>query len=669
MRYTTFTDDETQLLFDETCGALAEGALPLSELTDHLLSLGGFDFLRERLDERGRRVTLNSVGNPLSMDWRFSSGPVFVNAYGEDDKLVARVDVALTGRVFTTQLSVADAATGSLSLDTDLIAFDELLFAAGDFSVNGEAGRRTVDSETGRCELRGSAGWLDDFRLGSSLAVTWADGELRVTVHDDHFGSGTNETKALVAYAREVHAGYGFSAFEPIMEQITVDPTAYRSAVPPVSQLLLDGGFEQRNGWFGRAGTDWHDPDVAEVLELRSGIIEKHRFGSCCTDAYDKVLELWGDHLLAKAEKRSPDVDYDLAGRLLAHATVADGFDDYLLHRLGRGPGMATLSTEFLLAVVNNCGPATSAAQYLIGKEIERSGRFDDAAHMYEMALATDQTYAPPCIPLAWLAFDRSKFGRARELLTRSGLEPRSREFSFLPRRAGGRSKPGRNECCPCGSGRKYKACHARTSLLSPWERLQLKYDRHVAATKSHTRVQMMAFIACGLDADRADRFRGDLFLTDVQRFEGHGLADFVEVRGSLFPADEHELAVQLCEVQRALYEVTQIGAELQLRDVASGASTTIGLDQLAASALSLDLQIGDRIFARLLQSTGSASLLFGEVLQISADVERSLLAVLSTAPSSDHDLHDNNRDMAHDLAAWYCNNFAIAALRGKTTQ
>ncbi|MFP5371071.1 MAG: YecA family protein, partial [Actinomycetes bacterium] len=88
-------------------------------------------------------------------------------------------------------------------------------------------------------------------------------------------------------------------------------------------------------------------------------------------------------------------------------------------------------------------------------------------------AMEVDPGFGPSVAELAWYASDR---GRAREAVN---LLHRVRDHDdpvlALLRRLAAASAPsvGRNDRCPCGSGRKYKVCHLGRSALGDQDRVR----------------------------------------------------------------------------------------------------------------------------------------------------------------------------------------------------
>jgi hypothetical protein len=167
--------------------------------------------------------------------------------------------------------------------------------------------------------------------------------------------------------------------------------------------------------------------------------------------------------------------------------------------------------------------------------------------------------------------------------------------------------KVGRNEPCPCGSGRKYKACH----LDSPGEIGSVeaakaflhKLDAWLSQPNMHNAGdEVLREIGAPAPAggDGADRGDGvDPMVADIVLFDRGGLRQFLDVRGALLPGAERALALTWLLSRRSLHEVQAVrpGTSLTLRNLRSDG----GIVEVADRSISGQVQPLDLLCLRLL--------------------------------------------------------------------
>src|SRR5690606_33104601 len=198
----------------------------------------------------------------------------------------------------------------------------------------------------------------------------------------------------------------------------------------------------------------------------------------------------------------------------------------------------------------------------------------------------------------AEVAADRGRAAEARQLVLRTGVTPYdpADDRGGLPSQGGptdaqlllgeveGYARPrarrdvGRNEPCPCGSGKKYKACHLGREEAPLVDRAPWLYDKCMRYVR--TRVPAaLDDVAEQIVADQ-DHFYYDVvdspIVADIVLHEHQVDQDFLRARGPLLPDDEQLLCAQWTLVDRGVFEVeearTRAGAgEMRLRNLASG--------------------------------------------------------------------------------------------------
>ncbi|MGA2107351.1 MAG: SEC-C metal-binding domain-containing protein, partial [Syntrophorhabdales bacterium] len=161
---------------------------------------------------------------------------------------------------------------------------------------------------------------------------------------------------------------------------------------------------------------------------------------------------------------------------------------------------------------------------------------------------------------------------------------------------AASRQKVGRNDPCPCGSGKKYKKCcllkeptpeshEPRQPVVdSIYLGLQKKlddYGRHAATREDFLRASAVHWDTEPKEPlvlpEHAAEDQGDFhewFITDFRLGRGKTVIEsFLEERGSRLTEKERTLAEALSESYRSIYEVQEIreGSGLTIRDLFTG--------------------------------------------------------------------------------------------------
>jgi hypothetical protein len=201
----------------------------------------------------------------------------------------------------------------------------------------------------------------------------------------------------------------------------------------------------------------------------------------------------------------------------------------------------------------------------------------------------------------------------------------------------------GRNEPCPCGSGRKYKQCHLGRSEISDRDRVTWLISKlTVFATRHEHRSRLIGLASSAMweDFEIVDlaRMSRDEFIVELAVFEGGLLSEFLERRGMLVPDDEAEILGLWENSGLALWEMVSTDgvSTVTLRDTKTGEVETVA-DRSTANRF----RPGDQILARLLPAWGEMWF-SGVMVPVVPQHRASLMQILD-------DYHD-----ADTLASWY---------------
>jgi SEC-C motif/Tetratricopeptide repeat len=191
-----------------------------------------------------------------------------------------------------------------------------------------------------------------------------------------------------------------------------------------------------------------------------------------------------------------------------------------------------------------------ASLEYLRGRCLEFAGEPLGAESAFKDALALAPDHAGAVIGLAGIAVDRGEFEAALSMLDRVGAAPQHALRSAIEAAADSasppRQLPGRNEPCWCGSGRKFKACHAHATGPPLRDRMNSLSGRVVAWELLNDRSLLSGMVRRAVIVGGPDAVTQMIpLLTDLIVMEGGGLADYLDRRGALLPADEVMTAQQ----------------------------------------------------------------------------------------------------------------------------
>jgi hypothetical protein len=139
----------------------------------------------------------------------------------------------------------------------------------------------------------------------------------------------------------------------------------------------------------------------------------------------------------------------------------------------------------------------------------------------------------------------------------------------------------GRNDACPCGSGKKYKHCHLGKELHSLNDRaawLYLKMMRFMQLTNPFLPDAVVAEMTSSLETPHlAEMLESSYIPTDIALHEGDVASRFLMAKGAVLPADEVELTEQWINAPRSVFRVKKsTHAELELIELRSRDRVTI---------------------------------------------------------------------------------------------
>jgi hypothetical protein len=230
----------------------------------------------------------------------------------------------------------------------------------------------------------------------------------------------------------------------------------------------------------------------------------------------------------------------------------------------------------------------------------EGSGRPDQARQLIASCLRLEEDLLPAIRDAMEYELCAGNWARAWELASAIGFddiaEPLLRLLDRLRQPALGAERVSRNQPCPCGSGRKYKACcrtkdldggvHPLPNRASALYAMLATYARRGANRNVADRMA-----ACAIGAPHAAMLALDLAI-----FDGGTARRFLAARGHLLRDDERNLLGEWLAEPMDMYEVSWVkrGSELSLRSLVGGPQRVGQRDRLfSLSVRRLDLVIG----------------------------------------------------------------------------
>ncbi len=251
------------------------------------------------------------------------------------------------------------------------------------------------------------------------------------------------------------------------------------------------------------------------------------------------------------------------------------------------------------IAALGGCGhPAL--LMLLRARAEEGSGRSDLARELIESCLRLDPDLLPAIRDALEYELCAGNWARAWELASAIGsddvAEPLLRPLDRLRQPAPAAERASRNQPCPCGSGRKYKACCRVRDLDGGVHPLPHRAPALYAMLATYARrgpnrkvTDRMA--ACAIGAPHAAMLALDLAI-----FDGGTARRFLAARGHLLRDDKRDLLGEWLAEPVDMYEVGSVkrGSELSLRSLVGGPQRVPQRDRMfSLSVRRLDIVIG----------------------------------------------------------------------------
>ncbi len=527
------------------------------------------------LDENGPLTVEEFDDVAAAHEWDYES-PLPPDVLEIADELFVRKSW-LQDRVVTHRLTQVEAESGVVDVIPDWLAIMELTDGAHDVSLADGGLLHIVDlwTEAPReiPDALAEAEYLFVFSADYFTARGLGAGDL-VGLRVD--ASGVASVEAVVATGKALvldidQAGPTEVSF--VMWTLACDGLLDEPRLP-VSEIATNQGLHVRGD--GIYPADY--PFARRWFEHYSKLLF-HRY-VCDDDAEPTACAVLAtllkfpqatlEDLGVSAEQFRGSLSLWFGARIIGWEMLRLDFDPQEMVETARsmGPfsGDAALSLRFLDALL---------AEYL--------GDVESAVAQMRQIFAEDPAWPPAITELAGYAQAAGDPQRAADLLEL--LEGTEQQVAKLRSFLGSGTHVGRNDRCPCGSGRKYKQCHLGRPMLDAGRRADwiassaLQYGYEVVPG----RVERLAFL---LEPRVADDSKASALIRDVALME-FGLLDmYRSTRGPLMPDEDRDfIDGWLYGPPRTLVEVLDntLGA-VRVRDVATGDEVVVSERSAAPS-------------------------------------------------------------------------------------
>lgn len=541
------------------------------------------------------------------------------------DETVADDAVLLNGIQLTRRLTAEEVERGSLLLGPDLeLQVFTLAGKSVPWAEGGELERRFEDTPSGGFEewLDGPEGWLGNVGVGDLIALVRKRQGLAFMPVEDTDDEVNRRAAAVIteAFESRVPPGQGQELPVVLMDALVFDEDLFRAPTLPVSELLAMAGLEQDGELVGRVGEDWEREDRRQIRERLEDVLDRYDYEECCVAALRGAVMAWAltldDGSPALAGKSNEVLAH------LGHGDVAEAFVDVALGRRSTGDERLDRFAE----VLGERGDRRAApAAYVRARNAERDADTLIAEHLAGEAHGADPEYGPAAAMLGWFALDRGDLARAKRLLSGSGVDLAA--IDFVDDVAEAVTGVGRNEPCPCGSGRKFRACCQGRVGVAPHRRAALVYNRlwafavnepYLSTTAGLTMVALTS-------AGDVERVVGSGFVHDLAFFEAEVAAAYLDRRGVLLADEDRMILEAAISAPRQLWEVvaSEPGTSVTLRDTGTNDVVTI-----AERRGSHSRRVGEYVIGRVVPVSDELQLI-GAVITVDMRHRDAVLALI----------------------------------------
>lgn len=530
-------------------------------ITDAILDVVGDEPLRIDALVAGL-VATGETANDIRhvLDELLSHPEAPVACVGSD--LVVPVQATLARAVLTHRVTAEEIAADALTIVADLDAFDRLTaLDALSTAPPSSPGAVHLDRRDDALAWAGPSGWLAHLADGQLVAVTVRDGVVTVAPvppEVDENGCGRPTTATVLALHEELKGEPPLPV--PIEDLVLAgligSPPVFTAHGLPLGELFAAAGLETRGGAVAGSADQWTNAERAQLVDR---LITLHYLPAGRISGTIELLE----HAARLAAGESVDpvtlrrLLRDGADPLVANAVAAECLELGAMSRYTPGC-LAALAAAIEQTATR---PADRAVAWLWQARLaERDGRTLDAEQLAKRTVMAAPDHPLALADLARFTAERGDAVEAVKLYRRAGAYDDDAEIAellpFVPEpTAATASHVGRNDSCPCGSGRKYKHCHlgqtSSTVDIPLSRRIDWLWSKHASFFERNRAHDALFELTTTWPGELDDDPVIDLLLA-----EAGWAARYLDERGVLLPADELELAKAWLATTRRIWTV-----------------------------------------------------------------------------------------------------------------
>jgi hypothetical protein len=437
--------------------------------------------------------------------------------------------------VLTHRLADHEVVGDRLDLDPDLAAMARLARLDGGLHTPDGARLRLREQRVrgaGRAggilfttHLEGPAGWLSAFAPGELVAARAQGGMLSLEplAPGDVGPAPADVADVLGALMAVLHEGDGSPVWAEELQWASTAEHAdwFEQPGPPFGDMVVDAGLEVDGRSVGLPGSWEPNEHLAQLIAT----IARNDLDPDDRDVLRDALDAFDAWVTPDAVRSTSS----LRRRLHRQWAASLAFLDELRWRGVTGDQIDGFG-DALGAGAR--GDETAIGLWLRSRGTAIAGRALDAEQLAHDAHTADGWFPPATDEAAWYAGDRGRAREAVNLLHRV-REPDDSQVDMLRRYAQlGAPGVGRNDPCPCGSGRKFKQCHLGRAELPELDRVRWLLDKAREHLHKAAPIEVFDDLMRASDSDGGEG--SDLVALDLLLFLDGWWTRFVDARGPL---------------------------------------------------------------------------------------------------------------------------------------
>jgi hypothetical protein len=384
-------------------------------------------------------------------------------------------------------------------------------------------------------------------KAGTLVAITHTgdDAAIRI-IQEDDLSNGQSEADALRHHFQQSQGSRTSCHIENLTVDLRVaDPRLFSAPVPPLSELAPTVGMTTRGRDIGMDGEPW-DEWPNELGKRRfAQLADDMEFEDHCEAAFEDVLDEWA--------RLEPDATR--VGHQLEHSNVAIALTNWSYD--------PESNRQWLRRFAESIPPThrlASIRSYFLGSLAAFDLELDTAEQLLAEATASSvlSVTAAAAETLGRIASIRGDAATAYRLLRQAGVDDEEAQLLariFSP-------TTGRNEPCPCGSGKKFKHCHQGSMELTPPQRMKwivVRIGRDLAQDDTYAIERTITDALGDLSLQAIETIAQDPLTNDIVFFEGGYAQAFLDRYRSEMKQEDLDMLERILEAPRRVLPVADV--------------------------------------------------------------------------------------------------------------